>query len=806
MSSKIENVVNDDDINIEEMMEKVEKIGDQIKWRAFGKVTIGGGANKKQPIGEDSDDMNEEEKAKVLLKKQIQRADEQVKKVENENKDDRPATIFQIANLIRGAKKVDMEATAIKDPLSGKIVVSHKEIKKITLEYCVKNLEEKHTEEGYEKENNLRRLLHNKRMEERLDEGFEVTEKLFKKVASKVEKSGKRNYDFFVKAGDSYKSSMYQVVKRMVKEEYFPGSFDNTVLHMIFKGGKGKRKDELKANRFIHSKSWLPRLVEGVVVEEMKPSILGGSSRYQVGGQAGHRPQELLFVMRSIVAKYLVQGRLIMLQAYDISAFFDQEELLDVMDSLYKLNVDPRAWRCWYKLNQRTRIKVVTGVGATETAEVGECVGQGTKGGALGSQANLDMGVSVMFRGSEDEAKYGSVEIAPVMFQDDIMRAVDSVDAARAGNVKMDVVMSQKSLQLNRDKSVCILFGPKKKVEEVRKELETRPLVCGSFVTKEKLSDKWLGDMLVGGPGLGASVTATIEERLGKCKATCLEIVTIVEDLRAQVAGGFVSGLRLYEACVLPSLLNNSGTWTDIPDVLIKQLERFQNWFLRLMFRTGPGAPRPALRSETGMLSIEMRVWREKLVLGHHITHLDQDTLASQVWSEQVENEWPGLASEVMELCDKLKVDVVDCEMSKKEYRNVVENAVREYDESKIKVEMTDLKKTRKIKNDDCKRKKYIEMKCLKDVRDIFSERLFMLPFAANYKNDRRFARTNGKCPGCAGEDGETEIDDQEHAASSCAGYEDLRNKFDLDTDLGLVGFYRAVLDRRRKEEEERTL
>ena len=80
-------------------------------------------------------------------------------------------------------------------------------------------------------------------------------------------------------------------------------------------------------------------------------------------------------------------------------------------------------------------------------------IGQGTGGGALVSQVNLDKGMMEMFRGSDDEVSYGGVRILSVMFQDNIMRAVDNVLVARAGNVKVYAVMNAKQLRLNPDKT-----------------------------------------------------------------------------------------------------------------------------------------------------------------------------------------------------------------------------------------------------------------------------------------------------------------------------------------------------------------
>ena len=207
---------------------------------------------------------------------------------------------------------------------------------------------------------------------------------------------------------------MFSLCKRMLEDESFPLSFDNTTLHQIYKG-KGK-KEALTNNRYIHSKEWLPRTVEAMVVEVMKEGILSNSSPYQIGGQPGHRPQEHIFTMKSILGKYMMEGKMLIFQAYDISKFFDKETLPDVMNTLYEMGVRDKAYRTWALMNSKTNIRVKTGVGYTDWSQEGPMIGQGTGGGALVSQANLDHGVMDMFRESVDEVRYGGVRVLPVMF------------------------------------------------------------------------------------------------------------------------------------------------------------------------------------------------------------------------------------------------------------------------------------------------------------------------------------------------------------------------------------------------------
>ena len=69
--------------------------------------------------------------------------------------------------------------------------------------------------------------------------------------------------------------------------------------------------------------------------------------------------------------------------------------------------------------------------------------------------------------------------------------------------------MKSKQLCLNQDKTSFILFGKKKQVEESRQLIEAGPILCGNFITKEKVCDKWLGDMFHQ-DGLADSVLATV--------------------------------------------------------------------------------------------------------------------------------------------------------------------------------------------------------------------------------------------------------------------------------------------------------
>ena len=63
------------------------------------------------------------------------------------------------------------------------------------------------------------------------------------------------------------------------------------------------------------------------------------------------------------------------------------------MDTLNEIGVNKKNARLFFKLNEGTEVAVETAGGLTNTAFVGDCIGQGTAGGAIVSAANLDQGL-----------------------------------------------------------------------------------------------------------------------------------------------------------------------------------------------------------------------------------------------------------------------------------------------------------------------------------------------------------------------------------------------------------------------------
>ena len=54
------------------------------------------------------------------------------------------------------------------------------------------------------------------------------------------------------------------------------------------------------------------------------------------------------------------------------------------------------------------------------------------------------------------------------------------------------------------------------------------------------------------------------------------------------------------------------------------------------------------------------RIEKEKIMLINHVKQLNKETLARQVYNQQVENKWPGLAMETERICRRLNISNIN--------------------------------------------------------------------------------------------------------------------------------------------------
>ena len=366
IQAKMDKYIEDKSLNIEVVKGKTDSLQTKVKFQAFGKSKPSTEKAKNRRLEREQKAASQLDDEGSSMEEIQQQQSALIETAINEikaGKHGRKTNVHKMREVVSGPKKQQQEAHAVKDYKTGKTVVSTKEIKRVNLEHCLEVLKNNVPKPEVVNHLKFQSDLHDIMMEDTTDEDTHVTEEEFNNIVPKFKKKNKKSYEFLTKSGKDFQSSIYKFCKRMLDEEDFPSDFSITVLYQLWKR-KGS-KENLNNHRYIHMKNWLPRLTESLAVSMMKEDIIQNGAKYQIGGIPGHRVEVHLIVVKSVIGLYIHNKAGIVMQLVDIEKFFDKEILRTIMTCLNSENINKKAYRCWFKLNQKTAISVATPAGQT---------------------------------------------------------------------------------------------------------------------------------------------------------------------------------------------------------------------------------------------------------------------------------------------------------------------------------------------------------------------------------------------------------------------------------------------------------
>ena len=118
---------------------------------------------------------------------------------------------------------------------------------------------------------------------------------------------------------------------------------------------------------------------------------------------------------------------------------------------------------------------------------------------------------------------------------------------------------------------------------------------------------------------------------------------------------------------------------------------------------------------------MKLRIYKEKLSQTLHLKELDENALASQIYHEQVEKGWPGLAKETKEICEELRIeDVNTTTMNKSEFKRLLKGAIETKNEEILKQKAQNKLKYYNTMKDKYGRKDYMNEKKIEEFRFTF--------------------------------------------------------------------------------------
>lgn len=260
-----------------------------------------------------------------------------------------------------------------------------------------------------------------------------------------------------------------------------------------------------------------------------------------------------------------------------------------------------------------------------------------------------------------------------------------------------------------------------------------------------------------------------------------------------QKVGGILGGFDMWEMAIIPSLLNNAETWVEINETSVQLLEELQNMFIRKLLRTKSTTPKIALTFETGLLPMRRRIEMKKLIFVNDLKMMDRETLAHQVFTEQVRYGFPGLAKEAESVCEEWGLpNILNLNVDKKAWKVMVKKmAIQKHSEFLEKELETRYSKLQDIKHEKFGLKDYFVTNVVEKARMAFQIRTKMLDFKGNYKNDKKYKAEKWQCEACG-----NEVETQTHVLE-CPEYHQLREGRNMENLEDQIGYFQEVMKTR---------
>ena len=105
-----------------------------------------------------------------------------------------------------------------------------------------------------------------------------------------------------------------------------------------------------------------------------------------------------------------------------------------------------------------------------------------------------------------------------------------------------------------------------------------------------------------------------------------------------------------------------------------------------------------SLLAESGTIRTKWRVWIEKIQLVNKIHKQDLDSLVRNVYIEQLQHGWPGLATEVTSICKQIGIPDVNRNVVQKDK---IKEAILYHHYKDLKENINKYKKMERIKHQD---------------------------------------------------------------------------------------------------------
>ena len=384
-----------------------------------------------------------------------------------------------------------------------------------------------------------------------------------------------------------------------------------------------------------------------------------------------------------------------------------------------------------YLINKRSNITVKTPFGDTYPFLAEEIVKQGTVLGPILNNCSLD---DVCKEGKGYQ--YGSVELKPFEFVDDIADPNRNKYDAQISNKVITCIQELKKLKFSSEKCKIMKINSSSNTDTSFIEDRALDIENSTSYPGDVFNDK--GDN-----------TALCKDRADKAVGTIIELFSICKEVNF---GTFkISNLlTLYQSVFIPRLIYNCEAWFNLKAKDYQVLQKLQLNFLRRVMDVPRTTPNAALFLELGVWPVQYIIEQRQLL--HLKRILDRDN-RDPVWlayKEMLKYEFePNWANNILGLWEKYNLPLKDLniqKLSEPQWKTIVKSQVRKFVFHTLCNECSQLKKASYMRYTKLEQPTYLTELDPKYAQMIFKAKLEMFDIKVNFKG---LYSSNLQCPFC---------------------------------------------------------
>ena len=641
---------------------------------------------------------------KYLVNKQKSLKSQVTEELENKRTErikNRLAKLISKSAIINGIWKVRKENwgpsemnMGIKSK-DGYLLTDHQDINERYKEYYEELLLNRRTKEEYEKHQRIIEENHKIYMKITSFDQDPINQEITRNELEKAIKTLKKEKspgpdeiynEILINAGKNLKESLLKMINVFWKTEQLPEELYKVEIKSIYKG-KGDIGN-LENHRGIFLNSNITKLIEKIILLRGTEIIENNTSQYQAGGRSNYSTGEQVFILRSIIDKCNYFNQPIFLQFIDLKKAFDKMVIKNILQNLWEIGIRGKIWRMIHKINEKAIIRIKMNSGTTtDEFTTGEILKQGSVLAANLAAFHTDT-LARKFCNKNLGIDYGKINVPLLLFQDDVVKFDKTAHNLQISNIILESYQNENKME----------YHPTKTMIMTNSQIPPNIILNNLSVpiTKEY---KYLGDIVT----IDNKLQPLIWERKNLITGTVAELITILNQTRQF---SILAAVQYLEGIIIPKMLLNSETWTQITDEDQSQLEQIQSQSIKRMLHLPYSTPTRGLYSELGIMTIRNQIAKRQLLFLHKIMNKPDHTLSKNIMREQENLPGNNWLKQTKKTLEELKIDdQIDeiIKIPKAQWKKIVKDAI-------IKKEIEDFE-TFKNTSKKCKHLKTIEQK-----------------------------------------------------------------------------------------------